>query len=136
MYRELGFIRVWEPMPASAHGARGAREYAYLIYPHRPIIAYMAKTRRLLGEYCVTFPDESRPYGSGRLPDSDDVLAKWMALTGDEHAADLHRQHAPAGPPGDPSQVHPRPVAPGAVGARQHARHPHAGDRHPADTLA
>jgi hypothetical protein len=24
------------------------------------------------------------PYGSARLPDSDDVLAKWMALTGDE----------------------------------------------------
>jgi hypothetical protein len=32
----------------------------------------------------VTFPDETRPYGSSRLPDSDDVLAKWMALTGDE----------------------------------------------------
>ena len=32
------------------------------------------------GDYC----DESKPYGSARLPDSDDVLAKWMALTGDE----------------------------------------------------
>jgi hypothetical protein len=38
----------------------------------------------LLNEYCVTFPDHSRPYGSSRLPDSDDVLAKWMALTADE----------------------------------------------------
>jgi hypothetical protein len=41
-------------------------------------------TGELLSEYCVAFPDESRPYGSARLPDSDDVLAKWMALTGDE----------------------------------------------------
>ena len=63
---------------------RGARAYAYLIYPHRPIVAYLAQTHRLLGEYCVAFPDETRPYGSARLPDSDDVLAKWMALTGDE----------------------------------------------------
>ncbi|MDA8068006.1 MAG: hypothetical protein M0T77_05270, partial [Actinomycetota bacterium] len=33
-------------------------------------------------------------YGSARLPDSDDVLAKWMALTGDERrllaTANLH----------------------------------------------
>ena len=54
------------------------------IYPHKPIVAYLAQTGRLLSEYCVTFPDETRPYGSSRLPDSDDVLAKWMALTGDE----------------------------------------------------
>jgi hypothetical protein len=47
-------------------------------------VAYLPQTRRLLSEYCVTFPDETRPYGSARLPDSDDVLAKWMALTGDE----------------------------------------------------
>ena len=33
----------------------------------------------------MAFPDETRPYGSARLPDSDDALAKWMALTGDEH---------------------------------------------------
>jgi hypothetical protein len=63
------------PRPAS---------YAYLIYPHRPIIAYVPETGALLSEYCVAFPDHSRPYGSARLPDSDDVLAKWMALTADE----------------------------------------------------
>jgi hypothetical protein len=39
----------------------------------------------MLSEYCVAFPDHSRPYGSARLPDSDDVLAKWMALRADEH---------------------------------------------------
>jgi hypothetical protein len=86
MYRDLGFIRVWGKQadgPEESNRSGGA-PYAYLIYPHRPIVAYLAQTRRLLGEYCIAFPDETRPYGSTRLPDSDDVLAKWMALTGDE----------------------------------------------------
>jgi hypothetical protein len=86
MYRDLGFIRVWgtqSDLPADRGTSVGA-PYAYLIYPHRPIVAYLAQTHRLLGEYCIEFPDETRPYGSARLPDSDDVLAKWMALTGDE----------------------------------------------------
>jgi hypothetical protein len=110
MYREMGFLRVWgrlgergasradgeaprgsgEGWPAD-EGARrpdrAAREgapYAYLIYPHKPIVAYLPATGELLNEYCVAFPDDSKPYGSSRLPDSDDVLAKWMALTGDE----------------------------------------------------
>ena len=63
---------------------RTGAPYAYLVYPHKPIVAYLPQTRELLNEYCVAFPDETRPYGSARLPDSDDVLAKWMALTGDE----------------------------------------------------
>ena len=42
------------------------------------------QTGELLSEYCVAFPDHSRPFGSSRLPQSDDVLAKWMALTADE----------------------------------------------------
>ena len=86
MYRDLGFIRVWGSQsdgPGDGEDTGGAA-YAYLVYPHLPVVAYMAQTHRLLGEYCVTFPDETRPYGSARLPDSDDVLAKWMALTGDE----------------------------------------------------
>ncbi len=75
MYRDLGFLRVY--------GASGER-YAYLIYPHKPIVSYVPRTGALLSEYCVAFPDHSRPYGSARLPDSDDVLAKWMALRADE----------------------------------------------------
>jgi hypothetical protein len=82
MYRDLGFIRVWGAQ-ADAGDGEGA-PYAYLIYPHRPIVAYVPQTHRLLSEYCIAFPDETRPYGSARLPDSDDVLAKWMALTSDE----------------------------------------------------
>ncbi len=107
MYRELGFIRVWGtqadgPETTAAAHTQGAA-YAYLIYPHKAIVAYLAQTHRLLNEYCVAFPDETRPYGSSRLPDSDDVLAKWMALTGDEErlisTANMHlpgRQLDPA----------------------------------------
>ncbi len=80
MYRDLGFLRVWGGLGDRADGA----SYAYLIYPHRPIVAYIPRTSALLSEYCVAFPDHSKPYGSARLPDSDDVLAKWMALTADE----------------------------------------------------
>jgi hypothetical protein len=97
MYRDLGLIRVWggqTGLPAdTARDLRGV-PYAYLVYPHKPIVAYLPQTGQLLNEYCVEFPDESRPYGSPRLPDSDDVLAKWMALNGDERRliaeANLH----------------------------------------------
>jgi hypothetical protein len=90
MYRDLGFIRVWGGMARVprrgriGEDPRAGAPYAYLVYPHKPIVAYLPQTSELLNEYCVEFPDETRPYGSARLPDSDDVLAKWMALTGDE----------------------------------------------------
>ena len=74
MYRDLGFIRVRGATPG----------YAYLVYPHKPVVAYIPETGRLLNEYCVEFPDMSGAIAGSRLPDSDDVLAKWMALTGDE----------------------------------------------------
>jgi hypothetical protein len=82
MYRDLGFLRVWGGGGERADGEDA--QYAYLIYPHKPLVAYIADTGELLNEYCVAFPDESKPYGSSRLPDSDDVLAKWMALAADE----------------------------------------------------
>jgi hypothetical protein len=114
MYRDLGFIRVAGRLSrnkrrASDGDERGSRDgraprfgreettaesavdpaadeppYAYLIYPHKPIVAYVPKTGRLLSEYCVEFPDLTGAISQSRLPDSDDVLAKWMALTGDE----------------------------------------------------
>jgi hypothetical protein len=95
MYRDLGFLRVW---------GRGDG-YAYLIYPHKPIVAFIPQTRELLNEYCVEFPDLSRPYGSARLPDSDDVLAKWMALTGDEHGLIRRANMHQPGRQVDPRQV-------------------------------
>src|SRR3954468_16920080 len=93
MYRDLGFIRVTGgggprrfrdlPEGGESSGSR-SREYAYLIYPHKPIVAYVPGSGRLLSEYCVEFPDLAGAISNSRLPDSDDVLAKWMALTGDE----------------------------------------------------
>jgi hypothetical protein len=84
MYRDLGFIRV-----AGRHARReidrGARPaYAYLVYPQKPIVAYVPESGQLLSEYCVEFPDLNGTGGRHRLPASDDVLAKWMALTSDE----------------------------------------------------
>jgi hypothetical protein len=101
MYRDLGFIRVWGGQTKGPGGKAASLSkdlkgvpYAYLIYPHKPIVAYLPQTGRLLNEYCVEFPDETRPYGSARLPDSDDMLAKWMALNGDERrlisSANMH----------------------------------------------
>ncbi len=103
MYRDLGFLRMWAPCRAVIR-AEGA-PYAYLLYPHKPIVAYVPQTGALLNEYCVAFPDETRPYGSARLPDADDVLAKWMALTADERRliADAN-MHLP-GRQVDPQQV-------------------------------
>ena len=98
MYRTLGFLRVWgagrHPGGRDEDAERPAPSYAYLIYPHKPIVAYVPQSSRLLSEYCVEFPDHERPYGSSRLPASDDVLAKWLALTADERSliesANLH----------------------------------------------
>jgi hypothetical protein len=103
MYRDLGFLRVWGTQAEHERGRGGPASYAYLVYPHKPLVAYVPQTGALLNEYCVAFPDPTRPYGSSRLPDSDDVLAKWMALTADERRliddANMHlpgRQVEPA----------------------------------------
>jgi hypothetical protein len=85
MYRDLGFIRV-----AGRHARReadrpgGGPAYAYLVYAHKPIVAFVPESGQLLSEYCVEFPDMTGSGGRQRLPASDDVLAKWMALTSDE----------------------------------------------------
>jgi hypothetical protein len=103
MYRDLGFLRVWGGLGEREHAAGAS--YAYLIYPHRPIVAYVPQTGALLNEYCVAFPDHSRPYGSARLPDADDVLAKWMALKADERRLiDEANMHLP-GRQVDPERV-------------------------------
>jgi hypothetical protein len=72
-YEELGVVAV-----------NGRGEYGYLLYPHRPIVAFDSRTRELLSELCVRFPCEQGGGASGRLPDADDVLAKWLALRADE----------------------------------------------------
>ena len=75
MYEELGFL--------SVTGGQGPG-YAYLIYPHEPVVAYESETEELLSEYCVTFPDRDPGATGSRLPGADDVLAKWIALRGSE----------------------------------------------------
>jgi hypothetical protein len=102
MYRDLGFIQLPGRRLADSGGDDGQPPYAYLIYPHKPLVAYEPATGRLLSEYCVQFPDVEGG-GPTRLPASDDVLAKWMALTSDESRvigrANMHlvgRQHDPA----------------------------------------
>ncbi|HEX8645979.1 MAG TPA: hypothetical protein VF715_03700 [Thermoleophilaceae bacterium] len=126
MYRDLGFIRVHGTLKAEGPGRTLQRRrrrldyaerpdeppaqpqapgYAYLIYPHKPIVAYVPETGRLLSEYCVEFPDLTAAVGATRLPDSDDVLAKWMALTGDERQLiERANMHLP-GRQIDPSRV-------------------------------
>ena len=73
MYERLGFVAVEDE----------GGEYGYLIYPQRPIVAYDACSGEVLSEYCVRFRDRSEG-GDERLPDADDVLAKWLALRADE----------------------------------------------------
>jgi hypothetical protein len=85
LYRDLGFIRVeGRHARRAADGRKTRAPYAYLVYPHKPIVAYVPETGQLLSEYCVEFPDLGGGGGRTRLPASDDVLAKWMALTSDE----------------------------------------------------
>ncbi len=113
MYRDLGFIRVFGQMPRRAgrtgpparEHASESRRYAYLIYPHKPIVAFVPKTGRLLSEYCVEFPDLTGAISQRRLPDSDDVLAKWMALTGDEERLIRNANMHLPGRQVDPSRV-------------------------------
>lgn len=92
-YDRLGFLSV----PGRGDPGSG---YAYLVYPHRPLIAYETRTGRLLSEYCVRFRD-----AGGRLPDADDVLAKWLALQMDEaHTMGTANVH-PLGRQLDPAMV-------------------------------
>ena len=123
MYRDLGFIRVWGlladgPEAGASLQTDAGAPYAYLLYPHKPIVAYLPQTRQLLSEYCVEFPDETRPYGSARLPDSDDMLAKWMGLNSDERQLlSTANMHLP-GPADRPQAGAARPLAPERMGAR------------------
>ena len=84
-------------------GAGG--EYGYLIYPQRPIVGYDARSGELLSEYCIRFRDDSDPEAGERLPDADDVLAKWLALRMDERAALGTANVHPLGRQLDPAMV-------------------------------
>ena len=92
-YEELGFISVvGRGDPASG--------YAYLVYPQRPLVSYETATGRLLSEHCAQFRDAGE-----RLPDADDVLAKWLALRGREHELIATANVHPPGRQLDPEHV-------------------------------
>jgi hypothetical protein len=91
MYDQLGFLCV-------------EREgYGYLLYPHRPVVAYDAESGELLNEYCVLFREQDDP--RRRLPDADDVLAKWLALRADERGLIGTANMDPPGRQLDPEMV-------------------------------
>lgn len=92
-YDELGFISV----PGRGDPDSG---YAYLVYPHRPLVAYETATGRLLTEFCVRFEDAGE-----RLPDADDVLAKWIAMSGGERELMATANVDPPGHQIDPEHV-------------------------------
>jgi hypothetical protein len=102
MYRDLGFIRV---IGHNSLDDSGTGSYCYLIYPHKPIVAYLRGSNSLMSEYCVEFPDrDERMYGPN-LPDSDDVLAKWMMLRSDEEGLIRRANMHLPGRQVDPQQV-------------------------------
>jgi hypothetical protein len=92
-YEELGFISV----PGRGDAGSG---YAYLVYPHRPLVAYETSTGRLLTEFCVRFEDAGE-----RLPEADDVLAKWIAISGGERELMATANVDPPGHQVDPAHV-------------------------------
>lgn len=100
MYRDLGVLQV-----DGATGPDGTVDYAYLIYPHRPIVSYDAATGKPLSEHCIEFPDRSEPSFGSRLPDADDVLAKWMSLHGDERGTIAEANMHAMGRQIDPAQA-------------------------------
>ena len=93
MYERFGLLRVEN------------EDYGYLIYPHRPLVAYDAVSGELLSEYCIRFRDGSEPEAGERLPDADDVLAKWMALRADEYELIRTANVHPLGRQLDPAMV-------------------------------
>jgi hypothetical protein len=102
MYHDLGFIRVLGSRAVSSGESAG---YGYLIYPHKPIVAYLPGSNSLLTEYCVEFPDLSEPLYGPKLPDSDDVLAKWLMITSDEERLIREANMHLPGRQVDPQQV-------------------------------
>src|ERR687897_3936674 len=80
MYRDLGFIRV-----AGHHARRevdrgrgGRPPYAYLVYPHKPIVAFVPESGQLLSEYCVEFPDLTGSGGRHPPPAPANDLPEWV----------------------------------------------------------
>ena len=128
MYRDLGFVRVWggesgaDSVEFMARDLRGVA-YAYLVYPHKPIVAYLPQTRQLLQRVLRRVPRRDAalrlraPAGLRRRPRQVD------GAQGRRAAADLRGQHAPARPPGRSQAGPARPLAARPLGARAPRAH-------------
>lgn len=99
-YRALGFLHAF-----GSSEEDGMPGYGYLIYPHRPIVSFDTRSGRILNELCVRFPDKDEEGADQRLPDADDVLAKWLALRGDELALLAEANVDRPGTQIDPAQI-------------------------------
>jgi hypothetical protein len=97
MYDQLGFVGI----------EAGGGEYGYIVYPHRPLVAYDARSGEPLSEYCVRFRDGTGadPAAGEWLPDADDVLAKWLGLHADERGLVAEANIDPLGRQLDPGMV-------------------------------
>ena len=118
MYRDLGFIRVAGALSRRTGDTdTEGPAYAYLVYAHKPIVAYVPASGRLLSEYCVEFPDLT----GQRRPLAPAGLRRRAGQVDGAHlrrvAGDRAGQHAPGGPPAGPGPGQARPVAAGGVGA-------------------
>lgn len=117
-YDRFGFIS-FEPAD---------RGYGYLLYPHRPIVIFEAATHQPLGEWCVRFRDEGEP-----LPAADDVLAKWLSLSANEHGLAERANVDPLGTQIDPDHV--RRDLTHLRAWRQAREHAPAADRTPSPSI-
>ena len=93
MSRDLGLIRVWGGESLDRGAAR--RPVRVPDLPAQADRGLPAADRPPAQRVLRRVPGRvASPYGSARLPDSDDVLAKWMALKGDERrlisSANMH----------------------------------------------
>ena len=118
MYRDLGFLRVWGGLGERAQRA-GTPPYAYLIYPHKPIVAYVPRR-----------PASCSTSTASRSPTTSQALRQRAAARLRRRAGQVDGADAPtsAGWSARPTCTCPgarstptgcaRPRAPGALGAR------------------
>ena len=71
MYIQLGFIGI---------GDDAGEGYGYLIYPHRPIVAYLPQTGHLIGEANMHLP--GRQLDPGMVRRDLEILRAWRGRAG------------------------------------------------------
>ena len=113
MYRDLGFIRVAGRHARRESDKQNGPAYAYLVYPHKPIVAFVPASGQLLSEYCVEFPDLT---GRRRAPAPARLGRRAREVDG------AHLGRGPGHPAREPAprgtSARPRPRPPRSLAAR------------------